>query len=109
MAFFLYVGMYRVPKFDGGLAFVMFLSRLAHAQPVQGQMEHKWGWDRTYLTKITLYMRDWLVQRWVHLLSMNVTRVSASSREWSRKIGAKANFPDPCDCLCILFIDGVFM
>lgn len=87
----------------------MMCSRLAQGIPYLGQMEHKWRWPRSYVTKYVNHMLNWVVDEWGHLLELNVARMSEKAHEYATAVGRKLGFQNPAACRCIMYIDGVFM
>jgi hypothetical protein len=98
----------RTSTIEGGLAFVMFLCRMAHPHTCKGTMEHIWGWTRGYITDWTNYIRGWFIHEWRHLLSLNVEYASQHCHTWAERIGRKIGLNNPLSNHCIGFIDGVF-
>jgi len=72
-------------------------------------MEQKWRWDRTYITKWINYMMRWMMDRWAHLLELNVELMSAYAPYYAAAVGRKLRYNDPTAQRIILFIDGVFV
>ena len=100
---------HRAGRISSELAFIMLLSRLAHSQTVKGQMEHKWGYDRTQILRWTNKMLRWMNMNWGHLLDMNTDYINMKARVFSEKLGAFFGYRDPKDCRCLFAIDGCFV
>ena len=94
---------------EASLAFCMMLTRLAQASPVQGQMEHKYGWDKTYIYKWTNWAMAWLVENWCHLLEMDISIVANNCHTWAAAVGRKFGYRDPTKNRYIFAMDGVFV
>lgn len=94
---------------EGRLAFAFFCARIAHAIPVKGQCEQKWGWDRTYILKWTNYIQHWLFHNYNHLLEMHPESLTPQLPYMCTKVGEKMGFADPTQCGVFGMIDGVFM
>jgi hypothetical protein len=86
----------------------MFLYRLAHPFTLKGTAQQFWGYHRTYLNKYTNAVQTWFVERWRHLLTLDVDRATQNINTWATKVGNKMEMPDPTRCRCWAFIDGVF-
>ena len=100
---------HRAGRISSELVFIMLLSRLAHPQTVKGQMEHKWGYDRTQILRWTNKMLRWMNMTWGHLLEMNTGYIKMKAPEFSKKLGAFFGYQDPKNCRCIFAIDGCFV
>ena len=51
----------KIKQVNGRVVFALTVSRLAHPTPVQGQMESKWGFHRSEITKYTGACIAWLM------------------------------------------------
>ena len=91
---------------EGGLAFVMMLTRLAH--PFYGRtLEFMFGADRTRITRWTNACLIWFFDEFNHLLQLNIQRFVERAPEYAaavaRKMGAVHGGRN------ILFVDGIFV
>jgi hypothetical protein len=96
-------------QIEGSLAFTMMLTRLAQAAPVKGQMEHKYGWDKTYIYKWTNWAMNWLVSSWGHLLEIDIPTVAKKAPDWALAVGRKFGYRNPASNRYIFAMDGVFV
>lgn len=96
-------------KVRGELAFALLCARLGQSSCVLGQMETKFGWDRTYICRWTNEAMRWLVDTYGHLLEFHVPTVAKHASTWAEAVGRKLGYTNPTENRFILAIDGVFV
>jgi len=52
----------KIAQLEGRFVFLLTISRLAHPDAVLGQMESKWGYHRTEITKYSGACVQWLMK-----------------------------------------------
>lgn len=55
----------KIAQLEGRFVFLLTASRLAHPDAVLGQMESKWGYHRTEITKYSGACVHWLIKECV--------------------------------------------